>query len=110
MPNAAQVTPQITSSLSPLLLLYVSRDPLDIPPAWHIKSLSEKAHSSPLRPEKALLGNKLNSQATPFTPVVWRTHLETELHVCYIYAWGFLQPAYAPWLVAQSLRSPRGPA
>lgn len=107
----------LTEILPPFPLSFSERvgHPLSIPLPGSSNLCQGRAHPLPLRPHRAaILGSKYHSQATAsgraFTHSCWGTHMETELHVCYICAGASVQPVYALWLVALSLESsPKGP-
>jgi hypothetical protein len=75
----------------PLLLWEGKGSPLDIPPSWHVKPLQDYEYPLWLRPDKAAQLGEQDLQAgnsfrdSPCSSC-WGTHMETELHICCIYA------------------------
>ena len=68
-------------------------DSLGILPSGHIKSLCGWAHPPVLRPAKAVLLEKYITQRDNTfwdrtLSIIFRTHVMTKLHICYICMWG----------------------
>jgi len=104
--------PPETSPISPPLLWDDSL-PTGYPPTLAHQVSARYVHLFSLRPDKAaVLRNRCHSQATVLerfiAAVVWGSHEDGTaclLHMCRALIWA----VYVLWLVAQSLRAPKGP-
>jgi hypothetical protein len=83
--------PHLPASLRAPPNMPLSPSPLGNNSPWHIKLLQDWAYPLPLRPDKAAQLGKWDPQASnrvkdsPCSSC-WRTHMETNLHLCYICA------------------------